>query len=269
MGQAPALAFKAKTMINFFRRIRKKLADDNKPLKYMRYAIGEIVLVVLGILIALQINNWNEDRIKKIREKEIVQFIYDELAVNAHYIDERNKEFKLRLSKAWELLGMTGAKATSIHPDSLGKYTETIFIMGTYSPYKMNLTRIIHGNEFNLIRYDSLRSFLGDYEILLDQSTQLYESISSQISHWELIDHGILTSESLREHRKKYGVKELVNINELRLNGNTKDILSDPKFAGLLSYHLNQISFLMNRFEEINRDIDEIRYYIERHYNLD
>ena len=49
-------------MIPFFRKIRKKLADDNKPLKYLRYAIGEIVLVVIGILIALQINNWNESR---------------------------------------------------------------------------------------------------------------------------------------------------------------------------------------------------------------
>jgi hypothetical protein len=47
-------------MINFFRKIRKNLADDNKPMKYLRYAIGEIVLVVIGILIALQINNWNE-----------------------------------------------------------------------------------------------------------------------------------------------------------------------------------------------------------------
>ena len=51
-------------MIPFFRRIRKKMADDNKPLKYARYAIGEIVLVVIGILIALYINNWNEDRIQ-------------------------------------------------------------------------------------------------------------------------------------------------------------------------------------------------------------
>ena len=49
-------------MINFFRKIRRKLTEDNKPLKYMRYAIGEIVLVVIGILIALQINNWNENR---------------------------------------------------------------------------------------------------------------------------------------------------------------------------------------------------------------
>ncbi len=49
-------------MINFFRKIRKQLADDNKPLKYARYAIGEIVLVVIGILIALQINNWNTNK---------------------------------------------------------------------------------------------------------------------------------------------------------------------------------------------------------------
>jgi hypothetical protein len=49
-------------MIGFFRRIRKKLADNNQYLKYSRYAIGEILLVVIGILIALQVNNWNEER---------------------------------------------------------------------------------------------------------------------------------------------------------------------------------------------------------------
>ncbi len=49
-------------MIPFFRKIRKQFADDNKPLKYARYAVGEIVLVVIGILIALQINTWNEER---------------------------------------------------------------------------------------------------------------------------------------------------------------------------------------------------------------
>ena len=52
-------------MINFFRKIRKKLADDNQFFKYSRYAIGEIVLVVIGILIALSINNSNNNRLKK------------------------------------------------------------------------------------------------------------------------------------------------------------------------------------------------------------
>ena len=49
-------------MIPIYRKLRKKMADDNKPIKYARYAIGEILLVVIGILIALQINNWNEGR---------------------------------------------------------------------------------------------------------------------------------------------------------------------------------------------------------------
>ena len=48
-------------MTPFFRKIRKALADDNKPIKYLRYAIGEIILVVIGIHIALGINNWHLD----------------------------------------------------------------------------------------------------------------------------------------------------------------------------------------------------------------
>ena len=66
-------------MIPFFRKIRKKMADDNKPLKYMRYAIGEIVLVVAGILIALAINNWNEDRAKKVALQEHLKNIVEGL----------------------------------------------------------------------------------------------------------------------------------------------------------------------------------------------
>jgi hypothetical protein len=54
-------------MIKFFRKIRQNLLMENKTGKYFKYAIGEIILVVIGILIALQINNWNENR--KIQSK--------------------------------------------------------------------------------------------------------------------------------------------------------------------------------------------------------
>ncbi len=66
-------------MIPFFRKIRKKMADDNRPIKYARYAVGEIVLVVIGILIALQINNWNEQRKTKKFEDETLQLISQNL----------------------------------------------------------------------------------------------------------------------------------------------------------------------------------------------
>ena len=60
-------------MIKFFRKIRFDLLGKNKTGKYFKYAIGEIVLVVIGILIALQINNWNE--VRKTNNKEQVLLI--------------------------------------------------------------------------------------------------------------------------------------------------------------------------------------------------
>ena len=66
-------------MIKFFRQIRQKLLSENKFSKYLLYAIGEIVLVVVGILIALQINNWNEDQEKKVQLRTYRQNLTVEL----------------------------------------------------------------------------------------------------------------------------------------------------------------------------------------------
>ena len=81
-------------MLPFFRRIRKNLADENQILKYSRYAIGEIVLVVIGILIALQINNWNEGQKSRKKELTYLENIRADLLMNIDelntFIDSRN-----------------------------------------------------------------------------------------------------------------------------------------------------------------------------------
>ena len=78
-------------MIPFFRKIRKKMADDNRPMKYARYAIGEILLVVIGILIALQINNWNQQRIQNQSEIKILNELLDNAESDATFYDSRLK----------------------------------------------------------------------------------------------------------------------------------------------------------------------------------
>ena len=72
-------------MIKFFRRIRQNLLSENKTGKYLKYAIGEIILVVIGILIALSINNWNEDRKDKVREKATLYKFLQDLKSDSTY----------------------------------------------------------------------------------------------------------------------------------------------------------------------------------------
>lgn len=73
-------------MLRFFRNIRKKLLEQEKVRKYFWYAIGEVFLVVIGILIALQVNNWNEERKKQNQFEEIVYSLEDNLEKNFEII---------------------------------------------------------------------------------------------------------------------------------------------------------------------------------------
>ena len=75
-------------MIPFFRKLRKRFADNNQFIKYSRYAVGEIVLVVIGILIALSINNWNEEKKNNIIVNSVLKQIHFELAENIKRADE-------------------------------------------------------------------------------------------------------------------------------------------------------------------------------------
>ena len=69
-------------MIKFFRKIRQNLIMENKTSKYIKYAIGEIVLVMIGILLALQVNNWNEQRKLNNEEQHLLEDLHSEFNVN-------------------------------------------------------------------------------------------------------------------------------------------------------------------------------------------
>ncbi|MDT0558299.1 DUF6090 family protein [Ichthyenterobacterium sp. W332] len=78
-------------MIKFFRHIRRSLINQNKMSKYFKYAIGEILLVVIGILIALQINNWNENRKQNNLRKTLTTSIQEDLKADINYLNKYTK----------------------------------------------------------------------------------------------------------------------------------------------------------------------------------
>ena len=89
-------------MIKFFRHIRKRLIGENRFSKYLLYAIGEIILVVIGILIALQINNWNEARKNTKTENEYYCRLLEDFELDRNNIKRLSDEsdYKIKKSKA-------------------------------------------------------------------------------------------------------------------------------------------------------------------------
>ena len=75
-------------MIKFFRKIRQKLLAENKFSKYLVYAIGEIALVMIGILLALQVNNWNEQRKDRNTEQKILNDLQEYFLVNINRLNK-------------------------------------------------------------------------------------------------------------------------------------------------------------------------------------
>ena len=130
-------------MIKFFRKIRQNLLSEGKTGKYLKYAIGEIVLVVIGILIALEINNWNNNRINNKREssyiKNIKRDLNNQLKANniqidfekevAEYCQIALKSYKetntLKIDSAFAVaIGSITSRRTFLNPNPA--YTELI-----------------------------------------------------------------------------------------------------------------------------------------------
>ena len=175
-------------MINFFRRIRKQLADDNKPLKYMRYAVGEIVLVVIGILIALSINNWNE----LIREHKIAQQylkgIKTDLEKDIDNVDQVIQEHTLTISLINSVEGIFDYEVYQpekysiffITPDT--SQTQSIFYRGvSYRPIKGTYNSLISDGKSSIIKNKSLFQEIQEiYDELNQRISSTYEALKER-----------------------------------------------------------------------------------------
>ncbi len=157
-------------MIPFFRKIRKKMADDNRPLKYARYAIGEIVLVVIGILIALQINTWNEERIEKRKEQAVLKGLHQTFSENLENLNNiiAISEAAFQSSKTLlTLLSPNASDYTNTEVDSL------IFHMINYSTYDPStgaVDNIINSGKLNIIQNETLKTNISNWSGMLDDT---------------------------------------------------------------------------------------------------
>ena len=143
-------------MIPFFRKIRKKMADDNRPLKYARYAIGEILLVVIGILIALQVNTWNEERKQRMVEIKYFYNLKNDLMADILQLDQMIdfSDTKVQAAQSVKL------KADRDSISSLYDFTnemQTLFFVNEFRPNDNTYEEMKSSGNFSTISNDDLK----------------------------------------------------------------------------------------------------------------
>ncbi|MGK0413279.1 MAG: hypothetical protein ACJA1B_001482 [Polaribacter sp.] len=154
-------------MIKLFRNIRKNLLNEGKTSKYFKYAIGEIVLVVIGILIALQINNWNENSKNKLTESDyycklLADFELDRQNIAVLY---KESQHKIEISKRL-LLDLNNKNKNKSY--LLNNYLQGLRT-NPFVPSKVTMTDIVSSGKLNLLTNDSIKNNLIRYYGELDK----------------------------------------------------------------------------------------------------
>ncbi|WP_370476951.1 DUF6090 family protein [Tamlana flava] len=147
-------------MIKFFRNIRKNLLAEGKTANYLKYAIGEIVLVVIGILIALQINNWNERRKQRTEEIEILKNIKSDFANTIIEFEENNAFKKRIISTSAVIYEVIHTKRNPYTEKQLDSLISELLINPTYNGQSETLNILFNSGKINIISNDSIKNKL-------------------------------------------------------------------------------------------------------------
>ena len=161
-------------MIKFFRKIRYDLMEKNKTGKYLKYAIGEIILVVIGILIAVSINNWNTNRANRQLERQYLSSMVVDLKFESDgYENSILNRFQSKVDAL--MLAKKYAYGNHVVKDTLG-FLEKVGLGGVFSiggNYDNGSTyqELISTSNFKLIKSDSLKGeIISYYTIRVDVS---------------------------------------------------------------------------------------------------
>jgi len=154
-------------MLRFFSKIRYQLAAENRAAKYLRYAIGEILLVVIGILIAVQVNNWNELRKQANERKALTQSLISDFKVTRLRIESIQTEIEQNIERTSMFLSLSYTNNSDVPVDSLQYYLSGAFIMPPFEPILTSYNQAVSTGQIGLIEnkkfLDDMSKFLTTY----------------------------------------------------------------------------------------------------------
>ena len=253
-------------MIKFFRKIRQKMLTENKFSKYLIYAIGEIILVVIGILIALQINNWNELRKDNITEKEILMGLSIDFSETKTRLKETINLQNTAFAYGKRLLFLYKTKALLNKKDSIPAFVgfgalswwRAEPVTGTYDA-------MISTGNIELLKNKKLRRLLSEFDAELKSGFEDHEYSMDLLTELTLEQSTYAFNFLYDSTRKDLDLPIIENKSEIEKNlDEAVDKLNkNERFFGLLSSRLMMEKNRLERQEKMLLFVNNVLEMIE------
>ena len=161
-------------MLRFFRKMRQVLIPENLLGRYFLYAIGEILLVVIGILIALQVSNWNESTKLKKEELTMLKNLEEEFHINLENLIEIQQNNEIVYDCTLKLKDLIGKSTSEIRRQNVDSLLYTSILIADFQPNHFVLSHLKSTDKLELISSVKLKRYLYEWENAMNSKTEAF-----------------------------------------------------------------------------------------------
>lgn len=251
-------------MIKIFRKIRQEMLSENKISKYLLYAAGEIILVVIGILIALAINNNNQNREIKEKEQTYLKGLKEEFQTSKLKLNELMEVNKSNYNGAKQILEFTFAKN---NPPSEMRFSELLFNTFSsdisFNPNNSLLNEMINSGSLKDISNANLRIELTNWISTLEDINKQEKELGVQRE--KILDFFRTNENSLRIIFENSGVMDQLELNKQKSDFSNLKLLNSMEFENnLLMFILTSYATEKAHYIPLMDDLNNILELIEK-----
>jgi hypothetical protein len=257
-------------MIKFFRKIRQNLLMENKTGKYFKYAIGEIILVVIGILIALQINNWNENRKNNSKVNTYLNNMIQDLTTDQESLNEMYSQHSFKFYSMQYLLTLEGSNPY----DPIGDRKDNIPQFQSDSIWDVEIPKLYDLEFIRLAFNQTNRDFIypiakTTFEEL--KSSGMFSNINSDLTKkisfynelWEDYFNGKVESLAL-DWQESLAEDGYIAANAYKLSDPMSLIKDNPKRIGLMNRMTKESGWTLQAINRLKIDNKKLIQLLEK-----
>ncbi|MCB0443709.1 MAG: hypothetical protein KDC50_06620 [Flavobacterium sp.] len=244
--------------MKFFIKIRKKMLFQANTIQYLKYAIGEIILVVIGILIALQINNWNQRRLDKKNEQIYLNGLKEEFQISKRKLEELRSVNQKNYNGAKKIIEYINSENQLPTEELFSKLLYQTFSNDiAYNPNNSLLNEMINSGNLKNLSNTSLRKELTNWISSLEDVAKQEDELS--IQRVKVLDMFRNSETDLSAIFKHAGIIDMLGL------PNTKTEISNLILLNSNEFHNNVLMFIFTNyatekahFEPLMQDLNTI-----------